>query len=194
MRPLRDPSSVPSMKGIGFAPVIERLRARIDTGKLSDLELDLKLQEADRALLESPIGPTLWYPVVSFERLLLLLRDQEGGIGNDYFVTLGVDTAEASLSTGAVQVLLKGARAFGPRAGIALIKLSKLYFNFSEWDFEGDDLEHFTVVVSDAAPLPEPCRYTTLGFMQHLVLQFTGKRVRLTSQRPSADRIVYKTL
>lgn len=189
----RDPSFVPSMKGIGFVPLVERLHGHIEAGKLCKADLERKLEATDRELLEARIGPTLWYPIASYERMLRLLRDREGAAGNDFFVAFGTDTAADSLGTGPIQILLKGAKAFGARAGIALIKLSKLYFNFSEWHFEGNDLEQFVIEVTDAADFPEPCRYSTLGFMQYLVLEFTGEAVQLSSQRPTRDRIVYRT-
>jgi hypothetical protein len=140
------------------------------------------------------IAATLWYPIASFERLLELLRIVEGGHGSDFFVAYGRESAADTLKAPGVEIILKGARAFGARAGIPLIKLAKLFYNVSEWEFVADNLEDFTVHVSDAEALSEPLRYVALGFIRHLVCEFVGREVAITSERASPNRIIYRTL
>ena len=183
----------PCLKGITMQAAVKRLEAHRISGKLSDADLDARLEPDDLTMLEQRISPTLWYPIDSYDRIVALLFDVECGIGDGWWIDYGEETAAELLEFGPIQALLKGARSFGPRAGIVLVRMSKLYFNFSKWHFEGDSLESFNVEVTDAEPMSEPCRLIVLGFLRHLAQVFVGHEVPVESYRPVPGRIVYQT-
>lgn len=69
--------------------------------------------------------------------------------------------------------------------------LSNAMFNFSAWDFStGNHPKRlFSLRVQEAGPLPDETRILRQGFIEALFEPFTPERVRVTSQRPSADAI-----
>jgi hypothetical protein len=162
-------------------------------GKIQQADLENHLEAVDRDLIEQNIAASLWYPLDSYERIVQLVRQAEGGVGAEYWIRFGRENAEDVLASSAVQVFLKAARGFGPRAGIALIKLARLFFNFGEWSWEGDSLEKFKIEVSEAQYLSESVRLGALGFMLHLAQLFAGHEVRIVSERPSNDVVIYRT-
>lgn len=183
----------PSLKGITMQYAVKRLRAHRESGKLTDDVIEARLERDDREILDHRINTTLWYPIDSYDRIMLLLREVEGGTGDEWWIRFGEEHAEELLLFRPVQVIMRGARSFGSRAGSALIKLSRLYFNFGEWSFDGDSLESFTAEVRETAPMSEPCRLIVLGFIRYLVRQFVGHDVTIVSERPAEDVIIYRT-
>jgi hypothetical protein len=183
----------PCLKGVTMQAAVRRLEAHRESGKLTDEALEAKLEPEDLELLEQRVAPTLWYPIDAYDRIMLLLRETEGGMGDDWWIRYGEASAAEILAFGPVQAMLKGARSFGPRAGIVLVRMSTLYFNFSKWHFEGESLEAFEVEVSGAEPMSEPCRLIVLGFLRHLAQVFVGHEVAIESDRPVQSRIIYRT-
>jgi hypothetical protein len=180
------------LKGISLQIAVDRLNRHVDSGKLTREKMEERLQPEDFEILDRRIAMTLWYPLESYERIVRLIQEVEGGVGDRFWVRFGEETAKESLSSAALQVLIKGARKFGNRAGIPLVKLGNLFFNFSHWHFEGDDLEHFTIEITDAGPMPEIVRHAAQGFVQHLVYEFTGKHVKISAERPTLDRVIFR--
>jgi hypothetical protein len=172
---------------------VRRLLAHRESGKLADDVIEARLERDDQEMLDQRIATTLWYPIDSYDRIMLLLREVEGGMGDEWWIQFGEEHAEELLLFRPVQVMLRGARGFGSRAGIALIKLSTLYFNFGTWSFDGEGLESFTAKVQDATPMSDPCRLIVLGFIRYLVRKFVGHDVTIVSERPSKDVIIYRT-
>jgi hypothetical protein len=185
-------SITPSLKGISLQIAIDRLNRHVDSGKLTREKMEERLLPEDFEILGKRIAPTLWYPLANYERIVTLIQEVEGGVGDRFWVKFGEDTARETLGSKAIQVLIMGAKKFGDRAGIPLVKLGSLFFNFSEWQFEGDDLEHFTITISEAGPMPEIVRHAVQGFIQHIVEEFTGKPVNVTGERPRRDKIVFR--
>jgi len=183
----------PSLKGITMQYAVKRLLAHRESGKLGEELIEDRLRPVDRAILEHRIATTLWYPIDSYDRIMLLLRDVEGGIGDDWWVRFGEEHAKELLLFRPVQVILRGARSFGSRAGGVLVKLANFYFNFGQWHFEGESLDRFTCEVRETAPMSEPCRLIVLGFIRHLVRDFQGHEVPIVSERPADDVIVFRT-
>lgn len=184
---------IPSLKGISLQIAIDRLNRHVDSGKLTHEKMEERLQPEDFEILGKRIAATLWYPLENYERIVLLIQEIEGGVGDRFWVQFGEDTARETLSSAAVQVLIKGARKFGNRAGIPLVKLGNLFFNFSEWRFEGDDLEHFTIEITGAEPMPEIVRHAVQGFIQHVVFEFTGSPIKVTAERPRRDTVIFRS-
>ena len=172
---------------------VRRLQAHRDSGKLTDEVLEAKLEPEDLDMLEQRISPTLWYPIDAYDRVMDVLRETEGGMGDDWWVQYGAASAAEILDFRPIQALLRAARGFGPRAGTVLVRMSPLYFNFSKWRFDGESLEDFEVEVTEAEPMSEPCRLIVLGFLRHLAQEFLGHEILLESDRPAHGRIIYRT-
>lgn len=185
---------VPSVKGVTMLHAIRRMRSQIERGAIKESQLDACLEEGDRAFIDQRIAPTLWYPIDCYARMMMMLRDAEGGSGNDYWIQFGRETALEVVQTTPVQIVLKGARPFGPRAGMALIKMSSLFYNFGSWKFTGEILDDFVIESSGVSDLPELSRFGTLGFIQYFAEEFLGHSVPMTSIRPQRDKVIYKTL
>jgi len=184
---------LPCIKGLVLQPAVRRLEHQIELGKIGEPDLDAQLDAEDRWILEQRVAPTLWYPITSYERIVELVRAAEGGVGDAYWVRFGRENGEDVLESKAVSVFLRSARGFGPRAGIALIKLSQIFFNFAEWSFEGKTLESFTIDVRKATAMPDSVRLGTLGFIIHLVCKFVGDEIDIVSERPSRDHVIFRT-
>jgi hypothetical protein len=184
---------VPSIKGVTMLRAVNRLQALLENGKLQQSELEVHLDDDDLQLLDQRIAPTLWYPIDCYERVMLLVRSSEGGVGDGYWVRFGAETAAEAFESKSVQIILTGARAFGPRAGVALIKLSGLFYNFAEWQWEGEITGQFSITARGASAMPELARHGSLGFIQHFAEEFLGRAVPMTSDRPTRDVIIYRT-
>ena len=193
MSPLAQLDVKPSLKGATVAYAVKRLLVHRETGKLTDDLLDSHLEPDDREILENRVAPTLWYPLENYDRLVLLLREIEGGAGDEWWIQYGEESAGEILTYAPIQLMLKGARRFGPRAGSVLVKMSQLYFNFTRWQFEGDSLESFHVEVHEAEGMSEICRLIILGFLRYLARDFVGHDVEIVSSRPTEDLILYHT-
>jgi hypothetical protein len=181
--------SVPSVKGAAVQPVVKRMQKLVDQGKLSVSELEFRLGQDELDLLEQEIEPTLWYPIRSHDRLLEVKRDLLGAGEDRYLVELARRTAESLLSSGPYATMLESARSFGDRAGVPLIQMSKLIYNFTSWEYEGESLEDFTVHVSDARDFPETSRFSAEGFMGFVAEAMLGRppRLRRAAQRRAPE-------
>jgi hypothetical protein len=74
-----------------------------------------------------------------------------------------------------------------------MTSLAGAIFNVSRWRYRkvpGDPLTN-RIEVSDAAELPEVSRLAAQGFIQYSATRMTGGEVRVTSERPAPDRIVF---
>jgi len=189
-----DQSFVPSVKGVTMLKAVSRLQALREDGKLDDFQLESWLDSEDLRFIDQRIAPTLWYPIDCYERMMLLVRTTEGGVGDEYWVRFGAETAAEVFESKSVQIIMKGARAFGPRAGVALIKLSGLFYNFAQWEWEGEITGSFSITATGATPLPELSRHGSLGFIQYFAEQFVGRKVPMTSERPTPDIVIFRTL
>ncbi len=181
----------PSIKGFVMAPGLARLKALHEQGDLKTLG-DHPQDDVIEHLLDSGAAPTFWYPMAAQDRIGKLLMAAEGAGDPGYWVRVGRESADEILSARTIEVLLTGARAFGERAGGALVRMASLAFSVGDWRYEGDRLEEFHIVVDAAEELPESVRYNTEGFIGVLADRFVGVRMRVASHRPAHDRIVFE--
>lgn len=182
----------PSIKGFGLQPALERVRRLCANGVLKDLDDYPQLEPEDIDIIVTGVSPTFWYPLGVSERVMRLLCDTEGAGDPQYWVRYGRETAGTILSARSVSMLITGARAFGDRAGAALVQIGGLAFNVGKWRYEGAGLRDFTVTVEDAGLLPESTQFTSQGFIEMLAARFVDEEVRCKSSRPTRDRIVFR--
>src|SRR5262249_4976127 len=92
--------AVPSIKGRIFATAHEDLHKLIAQGVLARAELARWLKPHDLPLVEQPVQASAWYDVAAYARLLVLLRDVEGGGSDDYLRRRGARSADLLLQAG----------------------------------------------------------------------------------------------
>ena len=70
--------------------------------------------------------------------------------------------------------------------------ISGLLYNFTRWSVEETTNPNaFQIVVDDAKDFADECRWTAQGFVAYAATLLAGAPVKLTSTRPTPDRIVY---
>jgi hypothetical protein len=86
-----------------------------------------------------------------------------------------------------------GARRHGAGFGRMLTSLTAAMYDFGRWDYAGEDGARIArVSVADAAAWPDVLRLATEGFVETLVAAAGGLAVRVTSQRPTPDRVEFE--
>ncbi len=185
---------IPSIKGTAFLSAQEDVNALLARGAITRDALDVALQKEDLRLLDEKISPSAWYPISSYDRLLRLLCDKEGGGRPEaYLIARGVKAGERIAATGIYQQLDTTTETLGIRTGRVVVTVAGLIFNFTSWHFEreGSTLGNFSIRVEDAADFPEVARFTTQGFIQNASTRIVGRPMLATSERPLPSRILY---
>jgi hypothetical protein len=76
--------------------------------------------------------------------------------------------------------------------GPLLVKLAELVLNFTRWKYAGESLDDFSVEVTEAIDYHEHARFTVQGMIELFGSRLLGKRLHVTSVRPTRDRIVFR--
>ena len=195
--------AVPSIKGTAFQSVVEDLCRLREAGRLSEDALEARLEAEDLRLLDAKVLPGLWYPLASYGRLTELLMELEGGGRVEYVVARGARAAERLFAAGLYQQLVRGdaigasKRAKSERwtehEANLMTSLAGAIFSVSRWRYVTDPAVPGTsrIEVSEAEALPEVSRWAAQGFIEYTSSRLSGVTTRVTSERPSPDRIVF---
>jgi len=184
--------SAPCIKGTAFGSVIEDVKRLVDAGGLAPEDLARHLSEKDRGFLDSIVTPSGWFPIATYGRMLELLASEQGGSdARGYLRDRGARAAEQLLS-GTYESLAAESRTWGPRVGQTMAGIGRLLYNFMSWSFREVDEEIFEVETRDAADFPESARHTAEGFLHWFAVHTAGQPMRVTSRRPSPDRVVFR--
>lgn len=192
--------SVPEVKGIILVGVVDDLLRLKGAGEIDDTDLEARLEASDLALLDEKVDPARWYPVASYERMVELLYDVEGGRDPAYLRRRGEASAQRLVAAGVYQqlnALESGAKAdsraeFGRRVRISA-SLQGAMLRLGEWKVL-DDPDHagrVLIEVTDAAAFPEVMRIALEGFVT-AASQVAGSDIRWYSERPSPSRILLR--
>jgi hypothetical protein len=194
----------PAIKGSAFQSVVEDVQRLLQEGRLSREELEVRLEAADLPLLDEKVLPALWYPIDTYRRLSELLMELEGGGRPEYIVRRGSRAAERLFSLGIYQQLRRGEQIaeeirssgsmWSQQDGAIMASLAGAIFNFSKWRFVADAENRgaHRIEVNDAAALPEVARFAAQGFIEYVSTRLAKAHVRVTSERPASDRIVFR--
>ena len=192
---------VPSIKGTAFQSVVEDLQGLVATGRISEAELEARLQAEDLRILRDKVLSGLWYPLATYRRLTEVLLAVEGGGRPEYVVRRGARAAERLFAAGLYLQLERGAeigaekRARGEgwtaREGNLVASLAGAIFNVSRWRFTVDSESVHRIEVSEAEELPEVSRLAAQGFVEYTASRLSGAPVRVSSERPARGRIVF---
>jgi len=194
----------PSIKGSAFHSVVEDVQRLLQEGRISREGLEVRLEAADLPILDEKVLPALWYPIETYRRLSELLMEIEGGGRMEYIVRRGARAAERLFALGIYQQLRRGEviaeeiRSSGSmwtqQDGAIMASLAGAIFNFSTWRFVADPENRggHRIEVTDAAVLPEVARFAAQGFIEYASTRLAKAPVRVTSQRPTPDRVVFQ--
>jgi len=189
--------ATPSVKGVVLQLAVDAVRQLLAQGRVRREALEVRLDPEDLEILEQKVLPGMWYPVASVGRLLeVSTQDAQARGGVQALVEVGARSASRLLDSELYGAFLATAKACGERAGPVLVRLAPLLLNFSRWSYHEGACpgRSFRVIVEEAGELPEILRFLAQGFILYLAERTAGGRVRLTSARPAADRIVYTGL
>ena len=191
----------PSVKGTllgGVAVNVKRLQGR---GRISEETLQTRLAATALALLAEKVDPGRWYPLAAYRELVDLLWEVEGNSDPDYMREKGRAWAARLYQSRRYQQLeYSDARAGeidstqeAVRQGRLIASLIQSFWSFVEprVDLDPDRPNTLRLVLECSADFPEANRYTTEGFLNHMVERSGGKQ-RASSERPSPHRLVFR--
>jgi hypothetical protein len=178
------------VKGASFIRTCVLVEAMVARGQVAREALVVQLSSDALMLLDQKIEPSLWYPIRAVDELSRLLVDVDGECDPTYMRGLGVGTLETLLQRDTFRSFIEGAMRHGSE-GATLLQLAGLIYDFGGWQFEGDDLTDFRVIMIDAEPLPELATHTVAGFIEALVAHCTGRAIRVEASRPEPDRVIW---
>jgi hypothetical protein len=188
--------SVPSIKGTAYNSVHDDLHRMLDDGRISPEELEARLSRDELELLESKVLATKWYAISTYRKLLALVAEKDAkGPVEEYLVERGWRAAERLAQAGIYRQL--GAdegtgKSWAARVANLVTKISGLLYNFTRWSVdEPQDPSVIQVTVDEAKDFGDECRYTAQGFVAFAATMMAGKPVKISSSRPTPDRIVY---
>lgn len=186
--------SVPSIKGVALQLAVEAVNRLLDEGRISREELEVRLDPEDLRILDQKVLPGMWYPIDSLGRLVQITAEEAHGRGGvDAVVDVGVEAAEKLFGSELYRTFVSTAEKWGRRAGPTLVRLAPLLCNFTRWSYETGSAGgyRFRVRVDEAGEFPEVLRFIAQGFIQYLAQRVDDHPVRVVSERPAPDRIVY---
>ena len=188
--------AVPSIKGTAYNSVHDDLHRMIDDGRVSEDELEAQLSREELELLESKVLATKWYPIDTYRKLLALVARKEAkGRIEEYLADRGWRAAERLQQAGIYRQLgadEASGKSWGARVANMVSKVSGLLYNFTRWSVdEPENPKTFRVIIDDAKDFADECRYTAQGFVAFAATMMAGGPVKITSERPTPDRIVF---
>ncbi|HTO69825.1 MAG TPA: hypothetical protein VMR31_08195 [Myxococcota bacterium] len=189
--------AVPSIKGTAYNSVHDDLQKMRADGRIKESELEARMSPEELEVLDSKVLATRWYPIDTYRKMLALVAEKDAkGRVEDYLVERGWRAAERLKEAGIYRQLgadeAKGKK-WGARVSALVSAVSGLMYNFTKWSVEdAENPDGFRIVVEDAEDLVDECRFTAQGFVKFAAtLLGDGASVKISSARPTPDRIVY---
>jgi hypothetical protein len=192
--------SEPAIKGVVLTNLVEDVQALCDSGRIAPEELEARLDEDDRALLESKPGSTDWVPIDRYRRLSELLWDVVGNRSPTYLERRGRASAELVLAAGLyrqVEFLQERYDTSDLRAARAslelVVTLQGSLINFGEWKVE-DDADHgdrLQIVIDRAEAFPDVLCHSMVGFLNRLA-ETRSNASKWYFERPSRDVLRFR--
>jgi hypothetical protein len=187
--------SVPSIKGTAYNSVHDDLHRMVDDGRVTEAELEARLSREELGLFESKVLATKWYSIDTYRKLLALVAEKEAkGRTEEYLAERGWRAAERLKEAGIYRQLGSeeaSGKSWGRRLENLVTKVSGLLYNFTRWSVvDADNADTLQVSIDDAKDLADECRYTAQGFVAFAATMLSGGPVKVTSARPTPDRIL----
>lgn len=181
------------IKGSGFESAVADVNRLVAEGRLSPRELEANLSAEERAQLAQRVLPSSWYSLATYERLVQLLLEKEGGGDVEYLVERGRRAAERLYKAGLYRQLDATLERWGDKFGQLMETLGATMYSETKWTVERrgpEDGERYHCVEIAVPPaFPDCCRHTIAGFIEVLGSRAAGQPMRVMSSRPSGSRI-----
>lgn len=183
---------VPAVKGSIYASVVADVRKAMAEERITAADLESRLSEKDRALMDSVVTAVSWMPMASYGRLLELLAHVEGGTQPQaYLRERGARAAERLLG-GTYEQFGTAPGTWGKRAGELMVGIAAVLYNFTHWSFSEVSPGVWDIVATEARDFPEVAAHTAHGFLEWWVDRVSAGRVHTALDRPEPDRIRFR--
>lgn len=188
------PADTPSIKGSAFQGALEDLQRLVAEGRIDRERLEAALEPEDLRLLDEKVRTAAWYPIAGYARMVELLAAVEGGSRPEaYLLDRGRRAAERLAASGLYKQLHATRETWGDRVGSIIVSMSAAIYNFTRWSIDFDPRTRgFDIEIRDAEAFPEVARVTAQGFVQAVTDRTSGSDMRVTSERPTPDRVVIR--
>ena len=197
-----------SVKGTIIEAVVGSLIRLRDAGRVTEDQLEVRLEAEEFALLDSKINTAGWYPMTIYTRFLELLGDIEGGGSPAYFIERGRANARHLMDAGLYEQLSfvdrwkESARSGSVEESIArfasklklVVTLATSIYNVGRWVIEPDE-DHpgrVWIAIHDAGDYSEPMRLAAEGFLNECGSGRSRGPDMYTSERPRPDLILFR--
>jgi hypothetical protein len=168
----------------------DEVLALVADGRLSWEDLQTRFEPGEISVIREMSPAINWYPIATYDRLLTALMEVEGEGSSEYLVERG---KKAELRIEEASLNRDSSDPWWARVGPALVALPSAIYSDSNWVLvPGEDCGRFTLEVTDASGLPESLRHSVQGVLECLATRLIGALVRVTSGRPSLDRVVFR--
>jgi len=186
----------PSIKATAFQQAADDLNRLIETGKISREEVEARLRKEDLRFLDKQLAATTWVPIDSYRRVVEILIEVEAGGSSPevYLHNRGVRAAQRLHKAGLYRQFEASSETWGNRVGKIAVTMAAVLYNFTKWSFQSDpDGGAFETTLDEARDYPDALRAVGEGFIQYLAENLVpGHKVEVTSERVTADRIVFR--
>ena len=187
------------VNGTAFALPRQDLVALLEAGRLQWDQLRARLPAEDLACFEESPLATSWYPLGTYERLLRILLEVEGGNDPEYLVERGRRGVDAILESGSYRSLRRleapepdGGGDWFERSGHALVTLPSAIFSEGSWRLiQADAPDLFTLTGDGLGAFPMNVARIVEGGIAHLASRLAGLEVAVGSRQPGEGRIVF---
>jgi hypothetical protein len=216
MRPVAFPSprsetvAEPSIKGSIFKGAITDLLRLLDEGGVTEYALEVELGAETFSYLEREIFDASWYPMASYDQILQLLGELEGGGKEEYFIARGRASARRLMEAGLYgqldfvtrwkESLLEDDR--DESAAIAryasslklVVSLASNIYNVGRWSVEVDrgNPGRVWIAIREAKAYTDAMRLAIEGFVNECGSKHTRTTQLYTSTRMTPDLIVFR--
>jgi hypothetical protein len=187
------------IKGTAFLLARRDVQLLVETGRLSQVALERRLEPRDLELLAETPLPTSWYPVDTYDRLLRVLMDIEGRGDVSYLVQRARKGMEALMRSGIYKQLERAesiARTQGldwfERTGHILATLPSAFFNRGSWKLSREEARQtFTLEGTGIEGMTMNVAHIVQGAVEYAGEQLIQSPVEVTVQRLREGRVVF---
>jgi hypothetical protein len=185
---------IPSIKGVALQLAVDGLRRVMEAQKISMDQVNARMNPEDAWVLDNGIMPGLWYPIDLCGRVVELSIALENKGGPNYLRHVGTRIAKMFFSNEIYERFATAAEKRREGAGKIMITVPSVVLNFSEWSFVQDEAKPktFFIEANQAKAFPDVLRYLSEGFIQYVAERVVNGPVRVRSDRPAPDQIVFQ--
>lgn len=193
--------SEPSIKGMTLLAVVEDVKRLREEGRVSEAELESRLEAQELGWLDAKIQTALWYPIAGYQRLSEVLLHVEGRGNPSYLIKRGAAAARRLIDSGVYAQLRHaderreeqraGGREIDEHDGRLMTTLASSIFNFGNWRFRMDG-EHATIEGLDVEPMPEVSVLAAQGLIAEIASHARNRPVRVESSRPRPGHVRFR--